>query len=177
MKVRLDWHSTAVVTTSAASSTVSLTAYQCKKTKQVLLLSSMHPDATVPTKTNRKRKPEAVSFYNRNKVAVDVLDQIARLYSTKAASCRWPIHILYNILDMALINSWNIYCQVNNSSISRCVFIQKVSEELTGFAEKHPVPTPLAPIQEKVRRESATPRCKNRTTDACSTCSKAICGK
>ena len=110
-------------------------------------------------------------------MAVDVLDQMVRLYSTKAASRRWPIHICYNILDMALINSWIVYCQVTNSSISRRVFIQKVSEELTGFTEQHSSSPSSAPIQAKVRRTCATPRCKNRTNDAYGTCSKAICEK
>ena len=158
VKARQELHSTTVVTTSAASSTVTLTAYQCKKAKQVLLLSSMHPNVTVPTENNRKRKPDTVLFYNKNKVAVDVLDQMVRLYSTKAASRRWPIHIFYNILDMALINSWIVYCQVTNSSISRRVFIQKVSEELTGFTEQHSSSPSSAPIQAKVRSTCATPR-------------------
>ena len=60
MKVRRDLHSTTVVTT------VSLTAYQCKNEKQVLLLSSMHPDVNVPTENNRKRKPETILFSNKN---------------------------------------------------------------------------------------------------------------
>ena len=57
---------------------------------------------------------------------------------------------------MALINSWVSYCQVNNSNISHHVFIQKVSEELTGFAEQYPIPTPLASIQEKVHHKCHT---------------------
>ena len=51
---------------------------------------------------------------------------------------------------MTLIN-FRLFSQVNNSSISGRVFIQKLSEELTGLAEQRPIPTPLAPIQEKVR--------------------------
>ena len=77
------------------------------------------------------KKPKAIFFYNETKVGVDVLDQMSRCYSVKAGSRNWPIHMFYNIIDMALINSWIIYNHVCNSSISRRMFIQRVSEELT----------------------------------------------
>ena len=71
-------------------------------------------------------------FHKQTKVGVDVLDQISRLYSVKAASRRWPVHIFYNIIDMALINSWVIYKVVCKSNFSHRAYIQKVCEELTG---------------------------------------------
>ena len=52
----------------------------------------------------------------------------------KAASRRWPVHVFYNVVDMALINSWILYKQVFQSSISRREFIQRVAEELIGRA-------------------------------------------
>jgi len=42
------------------------------------------------------------------------------------------IRIFYNVIDMALINSWIIYKHVCNSSISPRMFMHRVSEELTG---------------------------------------------
>ena len=77
------------------------------------------------------KKPKAILFYNETKVGVDVLDQMSRCYSVKAGSRNWPIHMFYNVIDMALINNWIIYNHVCNSSISRRMFIQRVSEELT----------------------------------------------
>ena len=50
----------------------------------------------------------------------------------KPASRRWPVHIFYNVIDMALINSWVIYKAVCKSNISHRVYIQKVCKELTG---------------------------------------------
>ena len=66
------------------------------------------------------------------KVGVDVLDHISRLYSVKAASRKWPLHIFYNIIDMALISSWVIKKVVCKSNFSHRAYIQKVCEELTG---------------------------------------------
>ena len=50
----------------------------------------------------------------------------------KAASKRWPVHIFYNVIDMALINSWVMYKAVCKSNIRHRAYIQKVCEELTG---------------------------------------------
>ena len=50
----------------------------------------------------------------------------------KAASRRWPVHTFYNVIDMALINSWVIYKAVCKSNISGKGYIQKVCREVTG---------------------------------------------
>ena len=49
---------------------------------------------------------------------------MARLYSCKAASRQWPMHVFYNVLDMSLINAWIVYKEV--------CFIQQAASELTG---------------------------------------------
>ena len=59
---------------------------------------------------------------------------MATLYSIKAASRRWPVHVFYNVVYMVFINSWILYKQVCQSSISRREFMQRVAEELTGSA-------------------------------------------
>ena len=50
----------------------------------------------------------------------------------KSASRRWPVHIFYNVIDMALINIWVIYKVVCKSNISSKGYIQKVCKEVTG---------------------------------------------
>jgi len=54
--------------------------------KNVLLLSTLH--STIDMETNRKKLPETVQFYNKTKCGVDILDQMARRYSTRAAGSR-----------------------------------------------------------------------------------------
>ena len=85
---------------------------------------NLHKDVVISENNNPKRKPKTALFY-QTKVGVDALDQMSKLYSVKTTSRRWPIHIFYNAIDMALINSWVINKAVCKSSISRRVYIQK----------------------------------------------------
>ena len=50
----------------------------------------LHPDVGISSENNTKKKPETVLFYNKTKAGVDVVDQMTRKYSVKAASQRWP---------------------------------------------------------------------------------------
>jgi len=74
-----------------------LTVYQRKVNKNVLLLSTLH--SAIDIGTNRKISPR-LQFYNKTKCGVDILDQMACRYSTRAAARRWPVHVFYNILDL-----------------------------------------------------------------------------
>ena len=65
-----------------------LTVYQAKTIKNVLLLTTMH--FTVDTGDNQKSLPETVKFNNSTKFGVDVFDQMARKYPVNATFRRWP---------------------------------------------------------------------------------------
>ena len=41
-----------------------------------------------------------------------MVDQMARKYSVKASGRRRPVHVFYNVLDLAAINSWILYKEV-----------------------------------------------------------------
>ena len=60
---------------------ITLTAYQGKVNKHVLILSTMHKDITIPN--NAKKIPETVSCYNETKYGVDIVDRMA-----KKCACR-----------------------------------------------------------------------------------------
>ena len=115
------------------------------------------------------------------KFGADVLDQMTRIYSMKAASRRWPIHVFYNIIDLAQINSWIVYKNVCKSSISRRKYIQKITEELTGNVpnstqtENREANIQSPPV--KCRKACSTRQCKCRTTDVCDNCVKPVCEK
>ena len=118
-------HDTMVVnSTGGAKATIA--SYQCNQSKFVNILSTPNKDVVVSEHTNPKCKSETVPFYNQKKFGVDVLDQMSRLYSVKAASRRWPLNIFYTVIDMALINSWVIYKAVCKSNISRRTYVRKV---------------------------------------------------
>ena len=63
--------------------------------------------------TKAKKKPEIVLFYNKHKVEVDCFDQMARLYTTRYATRLWPMSFRGNILDIAGINAWILYKNIN----------------------------------------------------------------
>jgi len=58
-----------------------------------------------------KRLPETVKYYDSTKFSVDITGQLAKKYSVKCESCRWPLHVFYNILDLAAINAWILYME------------------------------------------------------------------
>jgi hypothetical protein len=58
--------------------------YQGKPHKNVTLISTMHSSPVIIN--NEKKKPEIIHFYNSNKVGVDCIDRMLRLYSCKSPS-------------------------------------------------------------------------------------------
>ena len=95
-------------------------------------MSALHPDVEIPSDNNPNKKPETVLFYNKTKAGVDVVNQLTRKYFVKAASRRWPIHVFFNVIDLALINSWILFRDIRKSGVSSRKFAQRVVEELTG---------------------------------------------
>ena len=87
----------------------------------------MHSTPDVDTTTAAK-KPCVIGFYNENKVGVDCFDQMARLYSTRSASRRWPLAVWGNILDIAAINACAIFIKSTGTQISRRDFILELIE-------------------------------------------------
>ena len=115
-----------------------------------------------------------------------MFDQMTRLYSVKAGIRRWPMHVFYIVVDMALINSWVPYKHVCQSNISRRKYIQKVAKELignvpSGPSRKYPAEALSSQASKttvaKKRLTLFISKCSNLTTDSCQNCSKPVCGK
>ena len=64
----------------------SSTVYKAKKKKIVCILSSTHKHVKID-ESHKKKLPETAQYYNKSKVGVDVLDQMARYYITRARGC------------------------------------------------------------------------------------------
>lgn len=183
---------------------VLLTIYQGRKDKNVVLLSTFHDGPIIDNEeASLKQKPNIVLDYNETKCGVDLVDQMARFYSVKAPTRRWPIQVFYNIINFSIINSWIIYKQVNNSNITRRNFIIKIIEEIfeinqenKNFSSKKISKNKVSKI-DKTRKDciaylpsnsERTPKSvsvfcqakinchKNRSINICSLCEKAICG-
>lgn len=90
-----------------------LTVYQCKEKKSVAMLSSKHEKAEIApekgTNPNRqKKKLNKITSYNSRKCGVDTVDMMAKQYSVKYATRRWPVQVWSNILKLAAINACSI---------------------------------------------------------------------
>ena len=108
-----------------------LSTYQGRPKKSVIMLTTEIEQAVVPELSlNQKMKPTSVLTYNSKKCGVDCVDQMTRLYSVKSATRRWPICVFYNILNLAIINSWILYRKVNGKKISRRKFIIALIENI-----------------------------------------------
>ncbi|XP_035227219.1 uncharacterized protein LOC118199458 [Stegodyphus dumicola] len=80
-----------------------LTIYRCKSKTNIVILSTMHSNVFVDDSI--KKKPNTVTYYNSTKCGIDVADQMLRKYSTSSGSRRWPVHVFYNVLDIAALNA------------------------------------------------------------------------
>lgn len=163
-----------------------LTIYQGKPRKNVCILSSVH--TSVGITDGPKAKPESVTYYNNTKYGVDVLDQMARAYSVKGGTRRWPVAVFYNILDLAGINAHILFKECTSSKIARRKFLLRLAEELRAeFMEGKRAASQLTqgpnqknqPPQLTPKRRQCQVRriCKqNKTHDTCCKCHKPVCG-
>lgn len=92
----------------------------CPRFSRLTMLSTLHWAAA--REGDKKKKPETVLYYNRNKCGIDVLHNMCREMSTKAGWRRWPLAVFFNILDLAGVNAWIIYKMKTSSNISRRKF-------------------------------------------------------
>lgn len=157
---------------------VSLTLYKVKKNRTVSLLSTLHPSPSIPLPESEKRKPDVILDYNVTKCGVDCFDSMARSYTTRCTSRRWPLYVLYNVLDICGINSWILYQQVTQQNITRRDFLFELIQELTS-----PPHGPQSSSANEVAKKNATKRrrcslqaCDNKTSTICVKCERACCG-
>ncbi|XP_063226688.1 piggyBac transposable element-derived protein 4-like [Bacillus rossius redtenbacheri] len=127
----------------ACSGKTLLVSYVPKKNKAVILLSTQHQLFSVPVENNLKRKPEVVLFYNSTKSGVDTLDQVSRHYSVKKGTKRWPLAIFYDLVDLAALNAYRLFC-VGLEKTERRLFLMKLAKEMAKPQVEHRVGLPQA---------------------------------
>ena len=122
-----------------------------------------------------------ILFYEANKVGVDCFDQMARLYTTRAASRRWPVAVWGNILDIAAINSYVLHKKLTNERITRRQLIQMLVENLLGKAEpcRSNSNRQFKGGGEEVRKQRKCRGvfCDNKTVSTYILCQTPTCGK
>ena len=55
---------------------------------------------------------------------------MARKYTVRTMTTRWPVHSFQNTLDLAAIKAWVLYKEINSIKIPRRQFLQNLAEEL-----------------------------------------------
>lgn len=111
------------------------------------------------------------------------LDQMTQKYSVRAPTCRWPLAVFYEILDLAAINASILFQKCTNDKMSQKTFIlRRANELLSGHMQAKPRPLvrepgPRQEQQMEMRRQCQLPRYskKNKTKDTCDKCHKVIC--
>ena len=105
-----------------------IVSYIPKKKKNVILLTSGNYRDT--TDNTEKKKPHIILQYNNIKCGVDTVDQMVTHYSTKMASRRWPLAVFCNILDIAMLNAYVLWREIDSNKFSRFSFIHEVATTL-----------------------------------------------
>lgn len=106
-------------------------SYVPKKNKAVVLFSSMH--LTGEVEDTQAAKPEIITYYNRNKGAVDSFDKCLGEYTCKRKTLRWPLALFFNAIDIAAYATYIIYREHNphtKSREQRRKFLKELANEL-----------------------------------------------
>ena len=159
--------------------------HKAKKNKNVYLLSSTHTAVPIDTE-HRKKLPLTMKDYNSTKCGIDIIDQMTKYHTCKMGTRHWPVAVFFNLLDIAVLNSWILNHMVMSSSVSHCNFTLQLVKQFCRYehVERH-VADP-EPSNERVcsarkcgqcQFHIAGQLCSNKTPNQCRWCGKACRGK
>ncbi|XP_038854958.1 uncharacterized protein LOC120052200 [Salvelinus namaycush] len=114
----------------AFTPTATLVSYLAKKNKNVLLLSTLHTEADISDRSDRK--PALVLDYNCNEGS---LDKVVGTYSCRRMTARWPLVVFHNILDLSYYNAFVIWREIkpdwmHRKRKKRRVFLEQLGKAL-----------------------------------------------
>lgn len=75
-------------------------------------------------------KPEVIIFYNKTKSVVDVVVKLISLHYVAIVSCRWPLTILFTLLNIFEMNGNIIYFENTGEKLSRRNILRNFALEL-----------------------------------------------
>ncbi|XP_041666997.1 piggyBac transposable element-derived protein 4-like [Cheilinus undulatus] len=183
----------------AFTSKMTAVSYVPKRSRNVLLLSTKHRSAEVSGEQHQK--PQIILDYNRCKGAVDNLDKLVALYSSRRMTRRWPMVLFGNMLDVSAYNALVLWLEVNpewnrGKNFRRRLFLQELGNCLVrpAMARRKRLPrTPnTAAMVEAAQRaadqspsKAEEPRAKRKCrlchgkrsvfSRSCSKCGHAVC--
>lgn len=107
-----------------------LLSYCQRKSKATILISTMHHGDEIDDSSGDKKKPEIVTFYNKTKVGVDVVDQLCNNYNVARNTRRWPMVIFFDLVNICGINALCIHVENNQYRMKRSEFLEELSWSL-----------------------------------------------
>ena len=141
---------------------------------QTVSVDQLHP----------KKLSETVKSYNASKVGVHVLDQMVRYHICKSATRRWPVAVVFNIIDCACISAYIIYSEVTGHSLTRREFLLQLIKEMCSDPSMksalHPLPTMVMESSSqslRERKQCQLQLCRNKSSVNCHKCLKSCCGR
>lgn len=90
---------------------ITLASHVPKVGKAVLFLSTIHHTNNIITEEGKKPISQINKYYNQTKSGVDTMDQMVHEYMTKRKTNRWPFSFFMNLLDVANIAAYNLWCK------------------------------------------------------------------
>ncbi|XP_068435159.1 piggyBac transposable element-derived protein 4-like [Clinocottus analis] len=117
----------------AFTDTTTVVSYCPKKTRNVILMSTLHKDAAVSPGSDKK--PTMILDYYKNKGGVDNLDKLTATYTCQQTSRRWPMVVFYNILDVSACNAFVLWTHIHQGwnatkKSKRRMFLEELGNSL-----------------------------------------------
>lgn len=77
-----------------------------------------------------RNKSKMIQFYNSTQGGVDLFDQISAQMSCSRKTRRWPLCVVYGMLNTTIINSWIVYKEKSTNGYTRRNFAKALVNEL-----------------------------------------------
>ena len=104
---------------------------QTKEKRLVFVFVTHSTHLLWSTQQQKRNEKQLHSTIKLNVVLTRLIaDQMARQYTVKAGTWRWPVAVFYNILDLACINAYVLYKKKTKDAISRRNFMFQLATEL-----------------------------------------------
>lgn len=87
-----------------------LVSYTPKKTKGILLLSTMHNQEEIDDSTGQ---PRVITDYIKTQIAVSTVEKMSSTYNVSRITNRWPMIVFFACLNIGGINAQVVYSYLN----------------------------------------------------------------
>nr|CAI5853078.1 unnamed protein product [Callosobruchus analis] len=130
-----------------------MVSYCTKKNRAVILIPSMHHDKSIDLEAGEKKLPKIITFYNKTKIGVDMVDQMCQKYNVARTTNQWPMVVFYNLLNISAINATCVYkANYPEKKVLRSDFIERFAWELIKPQIEHR--STISNVPKEIRRRA-----------------------